>query len=138
MKALLGEGRVLMRSILTTVSVVRSAAMQRTQGIPLPYNSLFVPGPRGQRTENTGDPAGGERRPRIDQTFCHIGTSSPLSLDHLLPRVLQDGYNSNRNNISSLGKARRERPVRRRGFWHVVARRRASTHGVGTEKYESE
>ena len=60
--------------------VVRPAAMQRTQGIPFPYNSLFLPGPRDQRPENTEDPAGGERRPRIDQTFCHIGTFfTPLS-----------------------------------------------------------
>ena len=43
-------------------------------GHPTPAQLALCPGPRDQRPENTEDPAGGERRPRIDQTFRHIDT----------------------------------------------------------------
>lgn len=79
MKALLGAGRFNAEHSHSGNGDL-TAAMQRTQGILLPHNLLFAPGlaARGQRTPRI--PAGLERRPRIDQTFRHIGSFFTLSL----------------------------------------------------------
>jgi hypothetical protein len=78
-----------------------------------------------KRPEKTEDPAGGERGPRISQTFRHIGLFlTPSSFSHF-PSSSAGQYQEKQEQQLIFVKGATGMTRAERSSWHVVARRRS-------------